>query len=92
MNRKFQGLTEPPQSFIMRSRVEHARTLLESTTQPIKTIARAAGYKDESSFRKLTLMSRNPIVRDGWSGRCEAGAGGMTDGRSPVAALSLGTA
>ncbi|MEY9752981.1 helix-turn-helix domain-containing protein [Bradyrhizobium yuanmingense] len=42
----------------MRSRVEHARTLLESTTQPIKTIARAAGYEDESSFRKLTLMSR----------------------------------
>ncbi|PWE78395.1 hypothetical protein XF30_18240 [Bradyrhizobium sp. SUTN9-2] len=76
----------------MRSRVEHARTPLESTTQPIKTIARAAGYEDESSFRKLTLMSRNPIVRDGWSGRCEADAGGMTDGRSPVAALSLGKA
>ncbi|MFK4382560.1 hypothetical protein [Bradyrhizobium sp. USDA 223] len=71
----------------MRRRVEHARTLLESRTQPIKTIARAAGYEDESSFRKLALMSRNPIVRDGWSGRCEAGAGGMTDGRSPVAAL-----
>ncbi|MEY9110335.1 AraC-like DNA-binding protein [Bradyrhizobium yuanmingense] len=74
----------------MRSRVEHARTPLESTTQPIKTIARAAGYEDESSFRKLTLMPRNPIVRDGWSGRCEAGAGGMTDGRSPVAALLAG--
>ncbi|WP_283817142.1 helix-turn-helix domain-containing protein [Bradyrhizobium agreste] len=62
LNRKFQELThEPPQSFLMRRRVEHARTLLESTTQPIKTIARAAGYEDESSFgkafRKLTLMS-----------------------------------
>ncbi|WP_245266608.1 helix-turn-helix domain-containing protein [Bradyrhizobium sp. WSM1743] len=62
LNRKFQELThEPAQSFLMRRRVEHARTLLESTTQPIKTIARAAGYEDESSFRKafrkLTSMS-----------------------------------
>lgn len=62
LNRKFQELThEPPQAFIMRRRVEHARTLLETTAQPIKSIARAAGYEDESSFRKafrkLTLMS-----------------------------------
>ncbi|WP_246515482.1 helix-turn-helix domain-containing protein [Bradyrhizobium diversitatis] len=62
LSRKFQELThEPPQSFIMRRHVEHARTLLESTLQPIKTIARAAGYEYESSFReafrKLTLMS-----------------------------------
>lgn len=62
LNRKFQELTrEPPQAFITRRRVEHARTLLETTTQPVKTIARAAGYEDESSFRKafrkLTLMS-----------------------------------
>ena len=52
---------EPPRAFIMRRRVEHARTLLETTTQPIKTIARTTGYEDESSFRKafrkLTLMS-----------------------------------
>ena len=62
LNRKFQELThEPPQAFITRRRVEHARTLLETTTQPVKIIARAAGYDDESSFRKafrkLTLMS-----------------------------------
>lgn len=62
LNRKFRELTrEPPQAFITRRRVEHARTLLETTSQPIKAIARAAGYEDESSFRKafrkLTLMS-----------------------------------
>ncbi len=62
LNRKFQELThEPPQAFITRRRVEHARTLLETTSQPIKTVARASGYEDESSFRKafrkLTLMS-----------------------------------
>jgi transcriptional regulator GlxA family with amidase domain len=62
LNRRFRELTnEPPQAFITRRRVEHARTLLETTVQPVKTIARAAGYEDESSFRKafrkLTLMS-----------------------------------
>lgn len=62
LNRRFRELThEPPQAFIMRRRVEHARTLLETTTQSIKAIARATGYEDESSFRKafrkLTLTS-----------------------------------
>ncbi|VIO73813.1 GlxA family transcriptional regulator [Bradyrhizobium ivorense] len=62
LNRRFRELThEPPQAFITRRRVEHARTLLETTTQPIKAIARATGYEDESSFRKafrkLTLTS-----------------------------------
>ena len=62
LNRRFRELThEPPQAFITRRRVEHARTLLETTAQPIKAIARATGYEDESSFRKafrkLTLLS-----------------------------------
>ena len=50
---RFRELThQPPQAFIMRPRVESARTLLETTTLPIKATARATGYKDESSFRK----------------------------------------
>ena len=62
LNRRFRYLThEPPQAFITRRRIEHARTLLETTSQPIKLIARSTGYEDESSFRKafrkLTLMS-----------------------------------
>ena len=62
LNRRFRSLThEPPQAFIARRRIEHARTLLETTSQPIKAIARSTGYEDESSFRKafrkLTLMS-----------------------------------
>jgi transcriptional regulator GlxA family with amidase domain len=62
LNRRFQELThEPPQAFITRRRVEHARTLLETTTQSVKAIARSIGYEDESSFRKafrkLTLLS-----------------------------------
>lgn len=62
LNRRFRDLThEPPQAFITRLRIEHARTLLETTSQPIKVIARSTGYEDESSFRKafrkLTLMT-----------------------------------
>lgn len=62
LNRRFIELThEPPQAFIMRRRIEQARTLLETTTQPIKAIAHASGYEDESSFRKafrkIALMS-----------------------------------
>lgn len=62
LNRRFIELTnEPPQAFIMRRRIEHARTLLETTAQPIKSIAHSIGYEDESSFRKafrkIALMS-----------------------------------
>jgi transcriptional regulator GlxA family with amidase domain len=62
LHRRFRELThEPPQAFITRRRIEHARTLLETTSQPIKAVARSTGYEDESSFRKafrkLTLMS-----------------------------------
>jgi transcriptional regulator GlxA family with amidase domain len=62
LNRRFIELThEPPQVFVMRRRIEHARTLLETTTQSIKAIAHSIGYEDESSFRKafrkLALMS-----------------------------------
>lgn len=62
LNRRFIELThEPPQAFIMRRRIEHARTLLETTAQSIKTIAHSIGYEDESSFRKafrkFALMS-----------------------------------
>lgn len=62
LNRRFRDLThEPPQAFIARRRIEHARTLLETTSQSIKAIARSTGYEDDSSFRKafrkFTLMS-----------------------------------
>lgn len=51
--RRFVELTgAPPQDFILRRRVERARTLLTTTAQSIKTIAHAVGYEDESSFRK----------------------------------------
>jgi transcriptional regulator GlxA family with amidase domain len=62
LHRRMTELTgEPPQAFIVRRRIELARTLLETTRQSIKTIAHAIGYEDESSFRrafrKLTAVS-----------------------------------
>ncbi len=62
LHRRFIELThEAPQAFIMRRRIEHARTLLETTAQSIKAIAHSSGYEDESSFRKafrkLAMMS-----------------------------------
>lgn len=62
LNRRFMALTgEPPQAFILRRRIDVARTLLETTKRPVKLIAHAVGYQDESSFRKafrkLTSMS-----------------------------------
>lgn len=73
LNRRFQELAhEPPLSFIMRRRIDHARTLLETTNQSIKLIARSVGYRDESSFRRnfrrLTLMSPQ-AYRARWSSR-----------------------
>ncbi|MGE0421136.1 MAG: GlxA family transcriptional regulator [Reyranellaceae bacterium] len=53
LHRRFTGLTgDSPQAFIAHTRIGMARTLLETGTQPIKTIARAVGYDDEGSFRR----------------------------------------
>ncbi|MFD0986286.1 GlxA family transcriptional regulator [Methyloligella solikamskensis] len=43
---------ESPKRFIDRVRMEMARTLLESGSQPIKDISLSVGYEDESSFRR----------------------------------------
>jgi len=53
LHRRILDLTgEPPQNFILRRRIDVARTLLETTGRAIKEIAHAVGYEDESSFRK----------------------------------------
>jgi transcriptional regulator GlxA family with amidase domain len=63
LHRKVKALAgESPQSFIGRIRIEMARTLLETTKRPVKDIAHAIGYEDESSFRKAfhKLVAMNP--------------------------------
>lgn len=43
---------ETPKDFIDRVRLEMAKVALETTSKPIKEVARAAGYLDEASFRR----------------------------------------
>lgn len=43
---------ESPKQFIDRVRFETAKDLLERTSKPIKQVAAAIGYTDESSFRR----------------------------------------
>ena len=52
--RRFNAATgETPISYVQRLRVERAKRLLESTTQPIEEISWAVGYEDPASFRRL---------------------------------------
>lgn len=44
---------ETPLSYLQKLRTEAAKSLLESTTQPIDAIAERVGYKDENYFRRL---------------------------------------
>lgn len=43
---------ETPKGFLDRVRFETARTLLETTSEPVKQLAAATGYQDETSFRR----------------------------------------
>lgn len=47
-----QASGETPKSFIDRVRFETARTLLETSSTPVKRLAAASGYTDENSFRR----------------------------------------
>jgi len=63
LHRKIRALAgEPPQAFIVRIRMETARTLLETTRRAVKDIAHAVGYEDEGSFRRAfrKLLAMNP--------------------------------
>ena len=53
LHRRLTGATgESPKQFIDRVRFEMARTSLESSAKSVKQVAAAAGYVDESSFRR----------------------------------------
>lgn len=52
--RRFQRATGlSPQAFVQRQRVDHARTLLETTELRLAEVLERVGYQDESAFRKL---------------------------------------
>lgn len=53
LHRRLKALTgEAPKTFIVRVRLETARTLLDSGHTAIKDIALSTGYRDEGSFRR----------------------------------------
>lgn len=53
LHRRLKGLTgEAPKTFIVRVRLETARTLLDTSHTAIKDIALSTGYQDEGSFRR----------------------------------------
>jgi transcriptional regulator GlxA family with amidase domain len=63
LHRKIRALAgEPPQAFIVRIRMEMARTLLETARRAVKDAAHAVGYEDEGSFRRAfrKLLAMNP--------------------------------
>jgi transcriptional regulator GlxA family with amidase domain len=60
---------ESPKRFIDRIRFEMAKASLEMGTAPIKQIAAAAGYRDESSFRRAfaRLSGMSPAAYRRWA-------------------------
>lgn len=53
LHRRLKALTgEAPKTFIVRVRLETARTLLDTSHTAIKDIALSSGYQDEGSFRR----------------------------------------
>jgi AraC family transcriptional regulator len=63
----------PPHRFLVRHRIDEARTLLAARTMPIAEVARAVGFRTPShfttTFRRVTGMTPSE-----YRGRCEAGA------------------
>ena len=53
LNRRFTAATgHGPQAYLQQVRVRHAQRLLETTSEPVDHIRRAAGYHDPAAFRR----------------------------------------
>ena len=53
-NRRFKAATgHTPIGYVQRVRVEQAKRLLETSTQPVEEISWAVGYEDAAAFRRL---------------------------------------
>jgi transcriptional regulator GlxA family with amidase domain len=53
LNRRFTAATgHGPQAYLQQLRVRHAQRLLETTSDPVDHIRRAAGYHDPAAFRR----------------------------------------
>ena len=53
LSRRFESATERgPQAYLQYARIQHAKRLLETTTDPVDEIRRGAGYHDPAAFRR----------------------------------------
>lgn len=64
-----------PLAFSQRVRLEAARTLLESSTRPVKAVAHETGWQDEGSFRRAfrKLTGHSPTGYRAWARARRAG-------------------
>ncbi|HEX6093224.1 MAG TPA: helix-turn-helix domain-containing protein [Dongiaceae bacterium] len=64
-NRRFKSATgSAPLEYVQRVRIEEAKQILETTDDPVETIAGEVGYGDSVSFRRLfkRLVSSTPAI------------------------------
>jgi transcriptional regulator GlxA family with amidase domain len=58
LTRRFIACTgQPPQTYLLTARVQHAKRLLETTTHPIDQVRRLAGYRDPAAFRRAFKLN-----------------------------------
>ena len=70
LHRRLKALTgEAPKAFITRTRLEMAKTLLDSPDASIKRVASQCGYEDEGSFRRAfgRFAGMNPSAYRQWA-------------------------
>ena len=53
LSRRFESATgRGPQAYLQHVRIQHAKRLLETTSDPIDEIRRHVGYRDPAAFRR----------------------------------------
>lgn len=70
LHRRLKALTgEAPKAFITRTRLEMAKTLLDSPDTSIKRVASLCGYQDDGSFRRAfgRFAGMNPSAYRQWA-------------------------
>lgn len=85
---------EPPMSWLLRTRVQRARELLESTDWPVDVVAAESGFRSTATFRhhfgRITSVAPGQYRRafGNGGGAAAPGAGTRSDERATMAAAT----